>query len=282
MTNGKTWDGNFKYLRGIAGSLYSAGFYRNVAKKWRGLGFFYLLLLVALCMVPPAIRFSLSLKNIEHARAGSYLGMAETLAKISSQLPDITIKDGTLHTDAQQPYTIYNESAKPMVIIDTTGNTTTLRESSARLLITKDYALAKFDEDNIERIMFNELLEMLLIPSKGEILLNNSTFPQMVSERSNYFSSVFFIFFMMSNFLFYLVLMVLLTGVGILLSAALKADLSFKAIVRLVITSSTFSIILFSVLFFLDKQIFANETLVLLALQFAYLFYAVESNIVKK
>jgi hypothetical protein len=115
-------------------SFYSKPLYQDVARNWRGTGFLYLLLLLALCWLPQMIQLHQRLADLVDQEAPALV----------SQLPAITIVDGELSTDVDTPYFIHDpEKGTVLAIIDLTGEHTSLENSEAKLLLTRTKAIVR-------------------------------------------------------------------------------------------------------------------------------------------
>jgi hypothetical protein len=76
----------FGLLRAIPMSFYAADLYRDVGRHWKGTGFLYLMLLLAICWIPSAARTHLGLRRFA----------ATDVPKMTADLPDISISDGVM------------------------------------------------------------------------------------------------------------------------------------------------------------------------------------------
>jgi len=112
----------------IPGSFYSSDLYRDVAANWRGIGMLYLLLLSLLTALLNGLAVDLRLKswaNSEEVQAGI------------DKIPRMTIEDGTLSTDVEQPYRIdFGENLS--LVIDTTGEITGPQDTNANVMLLRE------------------------------------------------------------------------------------------------------------------------------------------------
>jgi hypothetical protein len=97
-----------------------------VAQQWKGSCLGYLFLLVLLVWAPTMMRVQRELSRWANDEAGIYI----------DQIPKIQITDGVVSTDVQTPYFIRNKDGSVAAIIDLTGATTSLDETSAAMLLT--------------------------------------------------------------------------------------------------------------------------------------------------
>jgi len=117
-------------------AFFSKALYRDVAWRWPGTGLLYLFLLVAVSLLPTIVMMQVGLS-----------GFVDTSAKeLVDQIPEITIRDGKVSIDEPQPYVIENkETGEPVAIIDTTGETTSLDDTKAHVLLTETTVIIRKD-----------------------------------------------------------------------------------------------------------------------------------------
>jgi hypothetical protein len=108
-----------------------------VGKNWKGVGFLYLLLLLALCWIPGMIKFNSSIFNF----------VINEAPKIVGQIPAITIFQGEVTTDKPgHNFIIDPDNGTLFGIIDTTGQFTSFEGTEAKFLLTKNKFMAKKSE----------------------------------------------------------------------------------------------------------------------------------------
>lgn len=105
----------FRRLSAIWASFYSAALYRDVATRWKGIGLLYLMLLLALCWLPSAVRWFVGLR--EFSAAG--------VPVIVKQLPTVTIANGVMSASPPGRHLIRipgatNEPGELILIVDDT------------------------------------------------------------------------------------------------------------------------------------------------------------------
>ncbi|MGC1182051.1 DUF1189 family protein [Legionella sp.] len=101
----------YGYWSALWKSFYSGRLYVDVGKRWKGLGIFYLLLVIALFSIPFFFRMTISLNQ-------SY---KEQIMDPLLKIPVFYIQNGNVIFDKPMPYTINNDKNQTVVIIDTTG-----------------------------------------------------------------------------------------------------------------------------------------------------------------
>jgi hypothetical protein len=119
---------------------FSKSLWYDVGQRWRGICFFYLLLVLA----------ATTAATFARAYADYAPFVRDEVPKFTDQLPPITISKGVATVDVEQPHTISDpETGEPMIVIDTTGETTTPPEPGPSMLLTRDSLIVN-DEDGIE------------------------------------------------------------------------------------------------------------------------------------
>jgi hypothetical protein len=108
----------FGYWRGLLYSFFSPAFYVDVAKRWRGVGILYLLLLVSVVTVLPAIKAMILFNQ----------GFQEEILQPISALPSMYIKNGILHLDKPMPYFVRNAKRQVVMVIDTKSDKTWMND----------------------------------------------------------------------------------------------------------------------------------------------------------
>lgn len=134
-------------------SFYSGDLYWDVCHNWKGVGFLYLFLLLAVCWIPRAITVQ-----------GGVAAFVETEAPpIVTQIPQITIARGEASTDVNQPYIIVDpKTLKELAIIDTTGQIVTLTEQEANVLVTKKELIVRRGDLDTRSLRFDPNFDFTL------------------------------------------------------------------------------------------------------------------------
>ncbi|MFA6302139.1 MAG: DUF1189 family protein [Legionella sp.] len=131
----------YGYWQALYLSFFSKRLYVDVGKRWRGVCFFYLLLVVALLSIPLAYRVSVNFDK----------QFQEAIVQPLSQLPPLYVQKGLISIDKPVPYFIKNDKGQVVLIIDTSGVikdfTPTYPELS--ILITKDSIIYKMPAPNL-------------------------------------------------------------------------------------------------------------------------------------
>ena len=196
-------------------TFYSLAFYRDVARRRRGLGLLYLLLLLAICWAAYAVRVQILLTRFVDGEGAQWI----------EQVPRITIAKGVAHVKAAQPHYIRNpRTGRVFAILDTSGKVTDLDETPAWLLLTRTRLIIRLSpweqrlrnleglrDFEIDALLLRSLLDTLkrwLAPSLYPIALGLS-------------------------FVFHAAQLVVYAALGLALARCLGAPLRFPALMRL-------------------------------------------------
>jgi hypothetical protein len=105
----------FTYFDALWQSFFSRSLYIDVAKRWGGVGFLYLLFIVIIGLLPSTAKLQIGLQQIRGDEAEGIL----------RQIPEITITDGVASTNVETPQFIKDpHNGKVLAIIDFTGRYT--------------------------------------------------------------------------------------------------------------------------------------------------------------
>jgi hypothetical protein len=131
----------YNILQPLLLAFYSKSLYRDIGQNWRGRGFVYLWLLAFIL----TILFSFNFLRVENLA----LKFADAM---TAQLPIITINNGITTIDQPEPYFIKSpgNSSRVLAIIDSTGEYTSLTNTTALALLTKNQLIVQWSGDKIK------------------------------------------------------------------------------------------------------------------------------------
>ena len=120
----------YRYWQAFYYSLFSSKLYVDVAKRWRGFGLGYLLLLLFVVSLPFSIRVIVEYNKFFN----------EELVQPLVKLPTLYLQNGKISVDKPMPYFIRNQKGQIVTIIDATGTIKAMdnRYPDLNILITKD------------------------------------------------------------------------------------------------------------------------------------------------
>ncbi len=276
------------YLAAIPKSLYSRAFYREVCQLWQGLGFWYLLLVILLGMIPTGIKYYTHIDQTlfydQAAPAGDgnmYEKLHPNVQDVLSQIPAMTYKNGVLSTDIEQPYTVYSsETGTPYMIIDTTGTTSSLEGKSADILVTSRFIIMRW-QGMSDLVVVEDLAKMVGLGPDDEVVIDQATLEEFISMLQReaavlpfalYFGLVINLFLTYALFAFFMAL------IGIMIASSMKLQLEFQQLIRLSAVTATPVLCFEFVELFTGMQIFGLEQIVYFIIHVGFLYYALESN----
>jgi hypothetical protein len=251
--------GNFSVFETLYLSFYSRELYQDIARNRTGLFFPYLLLLLMFYWVPEMMNM--------HQNVSEFI--ADEAPQYVEQVPEITVTKGEASIKEAVPYTIMDKKEnKPVAIIDTSGRITSLSNTPALVLLTKDKLVIRMDEKETRDIPLSDL---------GEITVTKKLFYNWLAVVNNLFVVVLFPFMLLISFAFHVIQVFLLTLLGGNFSKYFNAPLDFRALVRLSVVAFTPAIILEAVHAVLDIQ-YPYSMFISFLIAAGYLFYAVGCN----
>jgi hypothetical protein len=206
-------------------AFFSKELYRDVALRWKGTAFGCLLLLLAVCWVPGMI-------NIH---TGVVEFVANEAPKLVSQIPVVTIVDGQASIDEPQPYYILDpDSGEALIVIDTTGNITSLEETEAQALLTRTGAIYRKSAIETRSFSFSEI---------DRFVLTQDRIYGWLDMVKRYAAPVLYPFCVLGSFIFRILQALLYAAIGLLIARLLKTERSYDDLLRLSVVAVTPAII---------------------------------------
>lgn len=259
----------YSYWQALYLSLFSMRLYIDVLKRWKGLGWKYLALLLLLFSIPLTLRILIQFNHF----------VMEQVILPFKLVPRIDIQNGKVIYNKPMPHLIKNTSGKVVAIIDTTGKMTTIESNlypNLALLITEDSIQYREPPFQIFLLQKSELKSNPVVtqklPKETNEVFDGKRFIQSISVNKlkwlvacMTYPTVFIIFFM-SYAGFFLVFGVLAQFIAKLL---LRSPLTFLQTCRLLAVSSTASIMMLMLALAFDIQ-FAGMGMILLVMMSIY------------
>ncbi len=249
----------YSILHPLALSFFSKGLYPDVAPQWRGTGFLYLFLLLALAWIPQTIKV--------------HIGFAERLDENAPafllQVPPITIRNGEVSTPVETPYVITSNTGEAIAIIDLTGEYTHLDDTTAVILLTEDKLYLKNEQRR--RTDIHDLSRV------QNFSLDRSDFERWAVMARKWLWLGFYLVVVPSEFVYRIVQALLYAAVGLLFCQSLKISLEYLTLVRLAVIAVT-PVILLQTALGLANIRFPGAFVLWLAIALGYLYFAVKAN----
>lgn len=212
-------------LHGPILSWGSPTFYRDVARNWKGICGLYLLLLVVLTWIPLLVQF--------HSGLSEILASKE-LESFLQQVPEVTIKNGQVSTNVQEPHTIWITDdlgrRKPLAVIDTTGKITSLDQTEAVVLLTGTDFMTRKNPNQVEIHSLSQVDEFRVDRSRIE------SWVDWVDRWALWLAGGGGI---IGEYLLRLLQMVIYALIGLAFAAMLSVRLSYGALCRLSVVAVT-------------------------------------------
>lgn len=263
----------YSYWQALFMSFYSGSLYVDVAKRWRGFGVLYLLLVIAIASIPLSVRIIYDFNQY----------FDEQMVLPLTKLPPLYVQNGGVVFDKPMPFFIKNKTGAVVAIVDTTGKVKNIDSTYPQLtiLITKDklyYRPPKFHlffdasramkaEDTLVQPLdkaSNEVFDgKAWIASSGIMTL------KLITELLVYPLIMMFLFGM------YVVLMLALAFIGQLFAQIIfKFRVPYKMAARIFLVASTVQVAVFFTLL-TTNVVFPGVGLLYMVLLAVYFNYGV-------
>lgn len=223
------------------------------------MAFLYLLLLLGVCWIPTMFRFQEYLNSYMEVEA----------PKIISQVPEIRILGGRVSTEVPVPCLIKDpETGTTLMIIDPSGEITSLDDSDARMLLTSDRLIMRRSAHETRTLDLSWVEDLIVTRQKL------SDWAELLRKRLVLFLYPLALLF---SYIYRIVQGLLYALAAMLLGRALGLSLSYRASVSLALVSLTPAIIANTLYNYLGLAI-PLWWFLSVALSLAYLWFAVTSN----
>ncbi|NQT36166.1 MAG: DUF1189 family protein [Planctomycetes bacterium] len=239
-------------------AFFSKSLYQDVGRNWKGVGALYLLLLMVLTWIPLLVQMQLAINGFVEDEAPS----------VTEQIPPIEIVNGQVSVDAPMPHVIRNpDTNAPVLVIDTTGEITSLADTEAKALLTKntlwvehnEFETRSYDLAGVQRFSLNKQIVRQWL------------------EYLKWFPVVLFPLAVIFSFIYRMVLAAICGLVGLAFASMVGARLEYRTLMRLAAIAFTPTIVL-STLFTLFGVTVPYWASICILLTLVYLFFAVWAN----
>ncbi|MCX7115516.1 MAG: DUF1189 family protein [Gammaproteobacteria bacterium] len=265
----------YHYWQALYMSFYSKELYIDVIRRWHGLGWLYLLLVVALFSIPLSINLGLGAQHF----------FTTQVVEDVKSMPQFMIQNGVVVFDKPMPFEIKNVQHDVIGMIDTTGKTEALdndRYPKLTYLITKNkifyrtpsfHTLNNDEEGAPAGPIFSQTID-----SKTNEVFSGADFVRdvpierirMIIMASTYPIVVVLLFSMLAGFF-------LLLGVTgrFVAKLMLRSPLTFMQSCRLVAISATPALLFLFVFLTLHRNFSFSGTVFLAMIAFNYCLAAI-------
>jgi len=258
MTEKKT-KGIYSTIQALYLSFYSRELYQDIARNWKGLCLPYLFFILMIFWIPESMNMHRTIADF----------IADEGPKYVEQIPVITIAKGEVSIKEEMPYTIYDKKNNtPFAIIDTTGKTTSLDNSPAHVLVTKNALIARKDEKEVRSLPLSDL---------GDVTITRKLIYTWLEILNNLIIAVLFPLVLLISFGFHIMQVILLAFLGGNFAKYFNVNLDFRTLMRLSAVAFTPPILLEAVHAIFDIS-YPYSSLLSFIIAAGYLYYAVGSN----
>jgi len=250
---------NYNLLHPLVLSFFSKDLYRDVASSWRGKSLLFLVLLLAVCWIPATIGV--------HGAWAKVIG--EYGKALVDQVPTIEVKNGIAWVDAEQPYYIRNSVDNSVsIILDTTGEVTSLDGTGATFLLTRNTIIIK--ESDTKTLIYS-------LSGLSHFVITQDKVRSWLTFAKKYASSLTFLIFLVGASCFRIVQALVFALVGLPLARHLMAPLGYPSLLSVAAISLTPTIIIKTFLELASIR-FSFSWLVYLAISLSYFAFAISAN----
>lgn len=214
-------------------SFHDFNFYREVTFEWKGTNLFYLLMLVAVCWLPIAVRLHIEFNDFAEKYA----------PELIRQVPEITFRDGIAISSVDQPVYIKNrDSGEVLSLIDTknmagaSGSNQNIAFTLNRDSITVQNRQGSFQTWSISQLGLDGLT------------LNQNALEEWVAFSKKYFVAFLFPFAVFLTFAFRMLQIFIYSSMILVISGFSKTGLKFENAFRLATIAITPGLIFKAVL----------------------------------
>ena len=260
------WHPGRRYARfaALALSFFSASLYRDVARRWRGLGLLYLLLLMAITWAPVVLRWHVKFRAWAHG---------DQAARFFQEFPSIDVENGVVSIAEPQPHVWRNlNTGKVILVIDTSAEFDVPETARARMLLSRRILEIRDDEQRTTHVFNLKRVEDLSIDRESALCT-----VQCWSSRFGFYAFPTALLVSMASGL----VRVLMYGfVGKLLASLFRARLDYPALVRLSAVAMTPGMVVDTAgwLLGVGATPYYAWSLIVGMITLAYLAFAVKAN----
>ncbi len=194
---------------------YSPELWRDVGKRWRGICFWYLFLLLL-------VTWTIGLVKVYFSLGKSIRDDAPALV---DQVPQVTITNGVISIDRPEPYTITDPQTKlPLVVFDTSGTTTQPPPNAPSVLVTKSSIVMRKSAMEMQTTDLSQIqsFQMDANSVRGWLKIAHSWFLPIAVPAAVLFSMIV-----------RLVQLLIYGGIGMAIASSMRAPLTFAGTMRL-------------------------------------------------
>ena len=240
-------------------SFFSADLYRDVARRWRGIAFWYLVLLLAISWIPVAIKAQVSFARFVRQDAPRTL----------EGFPPITIANGVVTIDRPEPYLWRDaDSGEVFLYVDTSGAFDLPEGAHAKARLSRSQVTVQ--QSNYESRTYDLSGIKSFSVDKIRVL-------GWLRMTTSWIGLGLFAIGLLGTLVWHLIQVLIYGAIGLLLAMMFHARLNYPALVRLAAVAITPAILLDTVFDMAGIHV-PYSVLLFLAIEMGYLAFAVKAN----
>lgn len=237
--------------------FFSREFYLAVARQWQGSGLGYLFLLLAVVTIPLTFQVAGVLDQVRNVY----------MQHVIDELPPMSIEQGILSADVEQPYVIrLPEMDEPFLVIDTRDRPAGADEFQAPVVLLADRMIVD-NQGKVDSIPFEKI---------PHLTLDKAQLQSAADTLMRYVKPLAYVPLLLSEFVYRALQAVIYAVGGLVFAAWLKVSLPYGTLLRLSCVALTPSILVGLLFSVLGLQ-FSGLGVLLFVLTQGYLFFAVQS-----
>ncbi len=241
-------------------SFSSKALYRDVAANWRGKAFVYLLILLALTWLPGMYGFYTSFNAF----------LADEGSEFFAQVPPVTIEDGVLSIDAEEPYVLRGgpNGDQDIVIFDTTGVITSLEGQDAGVLVTASDVTVRQGPDQVQTFSLSEVVALSI---------DGETLEQWATSAGPWIPIVAYPFALVWSYAYRLLQVLIYSLFAVLIARQQRLPLEFPALYAITLVAITPAVYLKTIVGLSEFEM-PLPFIPHIALALGYVYFAVSAN----
>lgn len=246
----------FNTFAALVLSFFSADLYRDVGRRWRGIGFWYLVLLIVITMTPVLVLMQLRFTQFVRNDAPAML----------KTFPTITIQDGSASIDRPEPFLWRDpKSGKVLLYVDTKG-TFDLPEGAD--------ALVKLSKHEVILPGQPKGFDLKGVPNRR---IDRQTLSRWLPAAATWAIPAYGVFAFVVTVILRLIQVLIFAAIGLAISSGTEVNLGYAALMRLSAVALTPAFLVGLALAFtgLGSMYFL---LLYLAMEIGYLVVGIKSN----
>ena len=213
----------FSFFHALSLSFFSKEFYVDVGRAWPGVGFAYLLFLLAVAWIPLMVRIHVGFQRF----------LANEAPKVVAQLPHIHITNGQVQTDPPGRHEIKDpETGKVFDIIDASVETLNLDEFPSDVVVLTSSKLV-MKQSNQRQTRIQDLAGV------KSFSMTREDATRWLNLAGRWMAIVFYPFALLFSYIYRIVQVLIYAAIGIAFANAAKVGLSYPNLMRLTAVAIT-------------------------------------------